>query len=81
MYNIYQLIDPDGVLYAPTPDLLAQCAEILDAQARAAEAARLATVRERLAGLLPVTRPVVIESRAGQALAGELWPGAKEGEV
>lgn len=31
--------------------------EILNAQARAAEAARLALVRERLAGLEPVTTP------------------------
>lgn len=57
-YNIYQLINySTGEVVQYDPHLASQVAEILDATARAAEAARLAQCRERLTGLLPVTGP------------------------
>lgn len=73
-YNIYQLVDEDGVLHDPTPDLLAQCTEILAAETRAAEAARLRAIREKLVGLLPVTRQRL---ESGDSLAVRLFPGAR----
>lgn len=79
-YNIFNLIDyTSGEIVPYEPRLAPRVAEIVSAEARGAEAAKLA-VRERLQNTLPVTRPVIIESRAAQALAGELWPGVKEGQ-
>lgn len=76
MLNIYQVINySTGEVSPYTPALAPQVAEIVNAKTRAAEAARLAAVRERLAGLLPVTtaRPV-----NGDVLATSLFAQARE---
>jgi len=70
-YNIYQLINySTGEVVQYDPHLASQVAEILDATARAAEAARLALLRERLTGLLPVTAPRPVN---GDALAASFF--------
>ena len=58
MLYIFQLINYEtGEVIPYEPRLAPQVAEITNAESRAAEAARLAQCRERLAGLLPATRP------------------------
>lgn len=80
-WHIYQLIDYTTSEIIPyEPSLAPQVAEIVSAQARAAEAARLAAVREKLAGLLPVT---TARQPTGDSLCVSLFPGLKpapEGE-
>lgn len=58
MLNIYQLIDfTTGAIIPYEPSLRDQVAEIVNIQNLAIESTRLTLLRERLAGLEPVTTP------------------------
>lgn len=78
MWNIYQLINSStGEVVQYEPALADEVAEIVNARTRAAEAVRLTTVRERLAGLLPMTAP---RQPNGDSLAVSLFAQAKGDE-